>query len=130
MPKLSWPRMIDKHPAAHLVVGRLSAREPKGRVANRRAAYRTELVGELVERLAKHGDWSITGIKEADGLAHVHIVFESRDDALRVATALHATPMGRYPGWASQREFLLSAHAEEVIAKALVGRPAKRVEAR
>ena len=109
------------HPAAHLVVGRLPARGARGRAADRHAAHREELLGRLGEALCLRDDWSATSVKEADGLAHAHIAFESRSDADRFAGAVQARAIGRYPGWASQREFLLDKTAENAIGAVLTG---------
>ena len=113
--------MMRAHPAAHLVVGRLPARGAPGRAADRHAAHRIELLGRLGEALALACDWSVTSVKEADGLAHAHLAFEAGRDAERSAGAVQAKAIGRYPGWASQREFLLDRVAEEAIATALAG---------
>jgi len=40
-------------------------------------------------------------------------------DAQRVSEALQAGVMGRYPGWASQREFTLGGKAIKTIERAL-----------
>lgn len=69
--------------------------------------------------MALSDDWSVTSEKEADGLAHAHLAFASKTDADRFASAVQAKAIGRYPGWASQREFLLDKAAEEAIAAAM-----------
>lgn len=119
MSRLSWPRMIRAHPAAHLIVGRLPARGARGRAADRQAAHREELFGRLGEAMSLTGNWSVTSIKEEDGLAHAHLAFEARKDADRFAVAIQATAIGRYPGWVSQREFLRDKAAEEATAAAM-----------
>jgi hypothetical protein len=45
--------------------------------------------------------------------------------ATRVSEALHACVIGRYPGWASQREFIFGAKTIQTIERALreVGGP-------
>jgi len=111
--------MLQAHPAGHLIVGRLPARGARGRAADRHAAHREELLGRLGEALGLGGDWSVTSVKEADGLAHARLVFETRKDAERFAGAVQARPIGRYGGWASQREFLLDKAAELAIAAAM-----------
>lgn len=55
--------MMQAHPAAHLIIGRLPARGARGRVADRYAAHREELLGRLSETLGLCGDWSLTLIK-------------------------------------------------------------------
>lgn len=119
MPRVSWPCMMRAHAAAHLIVGRLPARGARGRAADRHAAHREELLGRLGEAMALSDDWSVTSEKEADGLAHAHLAFASKTDADRFASAVQAKAIGRYPGWASQREFLLDKAAEEAIAAAM-----------
>lgn len=85
-----------------------------------------ELLGALVEVLGVTADWSVGCVKESDGLANVHLAFANKGDAFRVAAALQASPIGRYPGWASQREFLLNTRAEEMITATLARLPAKK----
>lgn len=119
MPRVSWPRMMRAHPAAHLIVGRLPTRGARGRAADRHAAHREELLGRLGEALGLAGDWSVTSIKEEDGLAHSHLAFEAKKDADQFAGAVQAKVIGRYPGWATQREFLLNPAAEQAIAAAM-----------
>jgi hypothetical protein len=45
--------------------------------------------------------------------------YELETDARQVADAFQAGTMGRYPGWASQREFDLSVRAIKTIEQAL-----------
>ena len=119
MPRVSWPRMMRAHLAAHLLGGRLPARGARGRAADRHAAHREELLSRLGDALALSGDRSVTSIKEEDGLAHAHLTLVSKSDADRFASAVHAKAIGRYPGWASQREFLFDKTAEQAIAAAM-----------
>ena len=52
-------------------------------------------------------------------VSEVHCVFENASDANRVSEALQAGVVGRYPGWASQREFTLDGMAIRTIERAL-----------
>lgn len=119
MPRVSWPRMMQAHPTAHLIVGRLPVRGARGRAADRHAAHREELLGRLGEALGLADDWSVTSVKEEDGLAHARLAFKTGKDADRFAGAVQARPSARYRGWASQREFLLDKAAEKAIAAAM-----------
>jgi hypothetical protein len=52
----------------------------------------------------------------------IQCVFEKDADALKLAKAVGASAAGRYPGWASQRTFLLDDATRHGIAAALKGR--------
>jgi hypothetical protein len=104
MPKLAWSTFIDRHPAAHLVAGVMPESEPiKGE-----ARLQLGLMRRLVAGLALKGSYALT-IDRQGRTPEIHCVFEKEADALKVATTVGATATGRYPGWASQRTFLLDA---------------------
>lgn len=119
MPRFSWAKMMREHPSAHLVVGRLPESKRKGRATDRKAAHREQLVGELAAALQLEGPWSASAVREKSGEANLHLAFASARDAGRFADAVMARPVGRYPGWASQREFGLTPAVERSIAAAL-----------
>jgi hypothetical protein len=115
MPKLAWPTFIARHPAAHLVAGVMPESEPiKGE-----ARLQLGLMAKLIARLALKGAYALT-IDRQGRTPEIHCVFEKETDALKVASTVGVTATGRYPGWASQRTFLLDAYASRAIAATLL----------
>jgi len=114
MPKLSWSAFIERHPAAHLVAGVI----PEEDVATVTARDSLALLAKLAKRLALTGQYAIT-VERRSGLPEIHCAFARETDAARFAQALNATGVGRYPGWASQRQFGLDTEAIKTIAKVL-----------
>src|SRR5689334_9295815 len=88
--------MIGDFPGGHLVVGYMPME------AN--AIRPSLMVRRLISRLAPHDDWSTSTRQEAYGPA-LYCFFKSKQDADRLARAVKARAMSRYPGWASQRWF-------------------------
>ncbi|MEA2917169.1 MAG: hypothetical protein QOJ15_9250 [Bradyrhizobium sp.] len=124
MPKLVWSTFLERHPAAHLAAGVMPESEPM----KAEARLQLGLVAKLIARLALKGAYALT-IDRQGRTPEVHCVFEKETDALKVASTVGATATGRYPGWASQRTFLLDAYASRAIAAALLehrGRPGPR----
>ena len=114
MPKLSWSAFIERHPAAHLVVGVI----PEQDVATVTVGDSLALLTKLAKRLALTGQYAMT-VDRRSGLPEIHCAFARENDAARFAQALNATGVGRYPGWASQRQFGLDTEAIKTIAKVL-----------
>ena len=86
------------------------------------------LMAKLIAGLAPKGSYALT-VDPQGRTPEIHCVFEKETDALKVASTVGATATGRYPGWASQRTFLLDAYASRAIAAALLerrGRPGPR----
>ena len=77
------------------------------------------LMAKLIARLALKGAYALT-IDRQGRTPEIHCVFEKETDALKVASTVGATATGRYPGWASQRTFLLDAYASRAIAATLL----------
>ena len=76
------------------------------------------LFAKLAKRLALTGQYAMT-VDRHSGLPEIHCAFARETDAARFAQALDATGVGRYPGWASQRQFGLDTKANKTIAKVL-----------
>ena len=114
MPKLSWSAFIEFHPAAHLVAGVI----PEEDMATVTARDSLALLAKLAKRLALTGQYALT-VDRRSGLPEIHCAFSRETDAARFAQALDATSVGRYPGWASQRQFGLDTGAIKTIAKVL-----------
>ncbi len=79
------------------------------------------LMTKLIDRLAPKGFY-VLSIDRQGRTPEIHCVFENDADALKLAQAVGATAAGRYPGWASQRTFLLVDATRRGIAAALKGR--------
>ena len=95
----------------HLLVGLIV--DPQiGRLEN--------LVKRLIKVQRPNGAFEVTVAEENDGPV-LHCAFERADDADKFATAVHATLIGRYQGWVSQREFVLNAPLAKTMRVALLG---------
>jgi hypothetical protein len=112
MPKVTWSEAMVRFPAGHLVVGILD----EDLSGTPRKGY--DALATLLRRLRPKGDYALT-ISRAKGRMVIHCVFENESDARRVSEALQADVIGRYPGWASQREFTLDGKTIQTIERAL-----------
>ncbi len=74
------------------------------------------------------GTYDVGEIQDGDHLA-LHCAFQLKTDADRFAAALQATASGRYPGFASQRQFLVNPMVLKAISNVLQER-AERAMAR
>lgn len=110
MPKRSFEDLLDEFPRAHLIVGHVESLKA--------TATAEKVIGGLIESLGLRADWATGQIQDGRGFA-VHCVFARPEDAQRLAAAVQAKGIGRYPGFASQREFTLDATMRKNIATAL-----------
>ena len=117
MPKVSWSALMERHPAAHLIVGVL----PEDEAATSNARPQLNLLAALIARLAPKGLYALA-IDRQGRTPEIHCVFEKDADALKLAKAVGASAAGRYPGRASQQTFLLDDATRRGIAAALKGR--------
>ena len=117
MPKVSWSAFLERHPAAHLIVGVL----PEDKAATSNARPQLNLLAALIARLAPKGLYALT-VDRQGRTTEIHCVFEKDADAQKLAQAVGASAAGRYPGWASQRTFLMDDATRRGIAAALKGR--------
>lgn len=97
----TYEELVDEFPGAHLVVGIVG---PVGRHFDRTLA---PLLEQLIKAQRAKGAYGVGEIQVGDHLA-LHCVFELKADADRFAAAVQATTADRYPGFASQRQFLLN----------------------
>ena len=119
MRTLSWARVISDKSRCHLVVGRETA-PSRGKAADRRMAYREQLVGQLVMMLRPAGDWSTATLRGADGGATVHIMFELKSDSDALAEVVRAVT-SHSSGWASHRDFSLTSASIKKIVEFVTG---------
>jgi hypothetical protein len=115
--------MMRLHPAAHLVVGDI----PSTVI---RPASRRDLVGRLAQSLRLGGVYAVALIPDRSGGKAVHVALERPEDAARLSQVVGASVVGRYPGWASQRSFLLDDALAEGFVATLSGNPARRARKR
>ena len=114
--RLAGARMSMVAPSAispgldHLVVGYV-------KVAGATSA-KSRLIFTLIKSLGVEGAHVIDVQGEGGGWA-VHCAFEREADAARMALAVHARSVARYPHWKSQRAFLFDERAEKRIATTL-----------
>lgn len=117
MAKLSWPTFIDRYAGGHLVAASIpsEAGVSFGRGGPVKPLH--TLLARLLNRLAPAGDYAVTAVREQT--AEIHVGFEERSDADRLASAVRAEPTGRYSGWESQRLFVLDPATSQAIAASL-----------
>jgi hypothetical protein len=117
VPKVSWSDFLQRHPAAHLVVGVF----PEDEAATSNARPQLNLMAKLIARLEPKGLYAVS-VERQGRTPEIHCVFEKDADAQKLAQAVGASAAGRYPGWASQRMFLMDDATRRGIAAALKGR--------
>jgi hypothetical protein len=115
MPKLTT--FTDAHSAGHVVVALVPPDSRKGIGAAHLGDLR-HLLSRLITNLAPGGDYALS-INWHDGEPEIICDFERPADADRLAAAVQAETAGRYPGWKSQRTFVLDDDAATTIEKAL-----------
>jgi len=92
---------VEAFPRAHLVVGIV------GPVGRHYDATLAPLFEQLIKAQGVRGAYDVGEIQDGDHLA-LHCAFQLKTDADRFAAAMQATTVGRYPGFASQRQFLVN----------------------
>ena len=97
--------MIEMYPIGHLVVGN---------VIGSTAIASSRLVSKRLRGCWVKGDYSLTTVKEANGPV-IHCVFAEKADADQFSEAVGARPVGKYPGWASQRAFFIDEGTRNAI---------------
>jgi hypothetical protein len=103
--------MIGLYPGGHLVVGYLPMEAKAVRPAR--------AIRRLIERQRPHKAWAVSTRQEVHGPA-LYCLFEDKGDADRLAKAVRARGMTRYPGWSSQRGFDLDGAMVASIAASLL----------
>jgi len=106
---LSWSKVIDRHPAGHLITG---VYRQDGKVD------RLKLLQRLVAAMPATGDWgSRTSSDRGEDV--VQVVFEKEADAVRLGDTLGAMRSDAYPAWKSQRVFGFPLEVARKIAAAV-----------
>jgi len=101
-------------PFQHLIVAWYEGKSP-----GQRAVY---LLRKVIRSLGADGSFSVV-INRQSGQS-VHCAFEIKEDADRLAGAMKARRIEKYPGWKSQRGFSLDEAYD--VAKDLVDRSPRR----
>ena len=109
MPQKTYAELTRKLAGYHIVVGKVEHVS--------RLQVSDETVINLITALGCEGDWATGRIADGGGL--VHCVFACKEDADRLAAAVQATDIARYPGFSSQREFRLDLDGRRSITQAL-----------
>jgi hypothetical protein len=102
---LTWERMMDRHPAGHLLTGIIRGKDRIDRV---------RLLTRLVEAAAPKGDWAVTKTRDRD-IDLVQVAFARPEDAKRIGDGLTAVRGAGQPGRASHRQFLFDTTMAEKI---------------
>lgn len=105
-------RTIDQVSEAHLIVGIVG---PVGDHYDGRLGPLFEL---LIEAQGAEGSFSVGELQTGDHLA-LHCAFELKADADKFAVALQATRSDRYPGFASERQFMVKSAVINAISNVL-----------
>lgn len=92
----SYDDLVSEFPKPHLLVGIVGPLGPTFRVDPKPG----ELLGRLLTEQQPKGAWAIGKMQDGTRFA-LHCVFERKAHADRLASALHATTMGRYAGFAA-----------------------------
>ncbi|HYD04974.1 MAG TPA: hypothetical protein VEC60_04575 [Reyranella sp.] len=108
-------RVVGETPQAHLVVGIV------GPVGDRRDRTLGHLFEELIDAQGAQGAYGVGEVQTGDHLT-LHCAFQLKADADRFAASLQATTVLRYPGFASQRQFLVSAGVLRAISNVVEAR--------
>src|SRR5260370_17597889 len=80
MSKVSWSRIMKRHPAGHLVVGVMPRSGAHDRAELEESKRRVVLLGRLVGALGPRGMYALQAQEQSAGL-EVRCAFEKRADA-------------------------------------------------
>jgi hypothetical protein len=112
MSRVPWHLINDHHRRAHLVVAVLRA-DQLGGEPNPRAA---QIVLARIVKIQKPSSYYATTVVREAGRPQVHLAFEDKGDARKLATTLDAEPTNTHPGWAT--EWTLQLDSATVLALA------------
>jgi hypothetical protein len=98
MSKVPWHLIQDRQPRAHLVVAVVRA-DQLGGEPNPRAA---QIVLAGIVKIQKPSSYYATTVVREEGRPQVHLAFEDKGDARKLAATVGAEPTNNYPGWATE----------------------------
>jgi hypothetical protein len=97
MSRVPWRLLQDRKPRAHLLVAVLRA-DQLGGEPNPRAA---QIVLARIVKIQKPSSYYATTVVREAGRPQVHLAFEDKGDARKLAATVEAEPTKTYPGWAT-----------------------------
>jgi len=110
MDPLPYGDFLEAFPQPYLVVGIVGPLTPK--VATDHGP--STLLAELIRAQRPKGQWAIGEM--ADGQRfNLHCVFQLKADADKLASAVQAGGIGRYPGFLAQREFAFGREMQKAV---------------
>jgi hypothetical protein len=112
MSRVPWHLFKDRQQRAHLVVAVLRA-DQLGGEPNPRAA---QIVLARIVKIQKPSSYYATTVVREAGRPQVHLAFEDKGDARKLAATVEAEPTNTYPGWAT--EWTLQLDSATVLALA------------
>lgn len=120
MPRIAWSTFLKNHPASHhhLVVAVVPI-DTGLDLGTRHLQTLHGRLSKLVGRLAPEGAYSVTIVRQA-GAPEIHVAFEKREDANRLARAVGADPGAPSSDGASRRSFILDEATGAAIAAGIV----------
>ena len=123
MSRVPWHLFKDRQPRAHLVVAVLRA-DHLGGEPNPRAA---QIVLAQIVKIQKPSSYYATTVVREAGRPQVHLAFEDKGDARKLAATVEAEPTNTYPGWATEWTLQLDSATVLALAATL---PASRTRPR
>ena len=115
MSRVPWRLFQDRKPRAHLVAAVVradqTAADPDPRAA--------QVVLERLVRIQKPASYYATTVVRAAGRPEVHLAFEDKGDARKLAATVEAEATSNYPGWATEWTFLLDSATVAALAASL-----------
>jgi hypothetical protein len=115
MSRVPWHLFKDRQPRAHLVAAVLRA-APTAADPDPREAQ--GVLVRLVRAQRPASYYATTVVREA-GRPEVHLAFEDKGDARKLADAVEAKATTNYPGWATEWTFQLEGATVTALAASL-----------
>jgi hypothetical protein len=125
MSRVPWHLFKDRQPRAHLVAAVLRA-APTAADPNPREAQ--GVLVRLVRAQRPASYYATTVVREA-GRPEVHLAFEDKGDARKLAATVEAEATSNYPGWATEWTFQLDSATVAALVASLPPPKAHRKEA-
>jgi hypothetical protein len=123
MSRVPWRLFQDRKPRAHLVAAVVradqTAADPDPRAA--------QVVLERLVGIQKPASFYATTVVRAAGRPEVHLAFEDKGDARKLAATVEAETTSNYPGWATEWTFQLDSATVAALAARLPA-PKKRAK--
>jgi hypothetical protein len=115
MSRVLWRVFNDHQPRAHLVAAVVRA-DPTGADPDPRVV---QMVLERLVRVQKPASYYATTVVREAGTSEVHLAFEDKGDARKLAATVEAETTSNHPGWATERTFHLDGGMVAALAASL-----------